>query len=172
MTTLNWVKRNIEFALGHDETLEELRISLQSIVTRLNISPLKNEKEGKMNEEESELRAAITKAQEDSHWKGDWQKLNKHMEEKLALLINKEARIKELEKKIKLAEATRDDALGYAKGYKVRAEELGKELHKLIEGIMKADLSGVCTSTADMPYILTNDNPFSDYFNDPSWRKK
>ena len=42
MTTLNWVKRNIKFALEHDETLEELRISLQSIVTRLNISPLEN----------------------------------------------------------------------------------------------------------------------------------
>ena len=42
-------------------------------------------------------------------------------------------KIKELEERIELAEATRDDALGYAKGYKVRAEELGKELHKLME---------------------------------------
>jgi len=51
----------------------------------------------------------------------------------LLRLENKEIRIKELEERIELAEATRDDGLAYAKGYKVRAEELGKELYKLME---------------------------------------
>jgi len=41
------------------------------------------------------------------------------------------SRIKELEERIELAEATRDDALGYAKGYRIRAEELEAELAKI-----------------------------------------
>ncbi len=40
----------------------------------------------------------------DSHWKEDWQKLNKHMEEKLNLLIDKKARIKELEAELQREE--------------------------------------------------------------------
>jgi len=44
MTTSNWVKRHLEFALNNDKTLEELQISLQSIITRLNISPLEDKK--------------------------------------------------------------------------------------------------------------------------------
>jgi predicted phage tail protein/molybdopterin converting factor small subunit len=32
-----------------------------------------------------------------------------------------------------------------------------------IEGIMKEDMSGVCTSTEDAPYILVNDNMFSNF---------
>lgn len=32
-----------------------------------------------------------------------------------------------------------------------------------IEGIMKEDLSGVCTSTSDIPYILLNDNLLSNF---------
>jgi predicted phage tail protein len=37
-----------------------------------------------------------------------------------------------------------------------------------IEGIMKEDLSGVCTSTSDVPYILINDNLLSN-FKDVTW---
>ena len=40
------------------------------------------------------------KDKEIEHWKGDWQKLNKHMEGKLNLLIEKDQRIKELEQYI------------------------------------------------------------------------
>ncbi len=32
-----------------------------------------------------------------------------------------------------------------------------------IEGIMKSDLSGVCTSTTDVPYVLINDNLLSNF---------
>jgi len=61
------------------------------------------------------------------------------MEEKLNLLIDKEARIKELEKRIKLAEVTRDDALAYAKGYRVRAEELEMRIKELGDELKEGD---------------------------------
>ena len=40
-----------------------------------------------------------------------------------------------------------------------------------IEGIMKEDLSGVCSGPSDIPYILINNNPFSNFQNIVwSWR--
>ena len=43
MTTLNWVKKQLEFALAQDKTLKDLQISVQAVVTRLNLSPLEDE---------------------------------------------------------------------------------------------------------------------------------
>ena len=43
MTTLKWVEEHIQSAINQDKSLEELRISLQSILTRLKISPLEKE---------------------------------------------------------------------------------------------------------------------------------
>jgi hypothetical protein len=46
---------------------------------------------------------------------------------------NQETRIKELGERVELAEATRDDALAYAKMYKERVKELENELSRIAQ---------------------------------------
>ena len=57
-----------------------------------------------------ELEVQLQVAEEDSHWWEDWQKLNKHMEKKLNLLVDEEKMIKKLEKE--LAKIKSDPSIG------------------------------------------------------------
>lgn len=48
MTTQKWVKKQLDFAIENINTLEELKIHLQMILTRLQLSPLEKESKIKM----------------------------------------------------------------------------------------------------------------------------
>ena len=101
--------KEIEKKLEHATYVAEVRRELDYLLLRIN----KLEEENKVLEKEWDRLQEVFQVLNEAH-------------------IKAETKIEELKKTIKLAEATRDDALGYAKMHKAKAEELTEGIEELI----------------------------------------